>query len=258
MTRIKSVAAALCVTGLLGCGGSAEPEQAPAPESAPSIVDLADPSQPLPVEQFMRPEMSRIAPGDELEIRAYDNRDLSGIFIVPPDGKINLALIGSVGAAGKSVEELDAEITEALGSYFRNLDVTVNVLEHAPRNVFVLGQVGDPGRYAFGAGDRVIHAVALAGGMNDKARENGIALLRREPDGQDHVYRLDFSSFHEGNAPQDIYLQPSDVILVPKSRFHTITDFSIELLDVVNKALLAGLLLDDLVNIRSRTVAVTR
>lgn len=232
--------AALCM--IAGCGGTAA-LRGPA---ADGIVDLTDPSRPLPVERFLQPDPARIGPGDFLELRVLGFQELSGTFLVAQDGKINLSLIGSIQAGGKTAEELDRDITTAFATYYRNIDVAVNVNARATRDVYVLGQVARPGRFDFHTGERVLHALADGGGMIDGARENDIILMRREADGADHVYQLDFSHMHQRLAPKDIYLMPGDVVFVPKSRFKTVSEFALTFLDVLGRTSTTALVVDDL------------
>jgi polysaccharide export outer membrane protein len=182
--------------------------------------------------------------------------ELSGTFLVAQDGRINLGLIGSVMAAGKTADELDRELTAAYGAYFRNLDVAVNVNARAERWVYVFGEVSRPGRYDFRGGDRVVHALAQGGGMLATARESAVTLLRSEADGADHVYQLDFGRLHDRVVPQDITLRPGDVIFVPKSRFRTITDFAKEFLDVLGRSATTTLVLKDLSD-RTRSLTIS-
>lgn len=250
-------AAWLLAVGMLaagaGCGGSAVQR----PNAPAAVVDLSDPTQPLPAERFLLSEKALVGPGDHLEIRVLGLDELSGRFIVAPDGRINLSLIGSVQAAGKSADELDRELTTAYETWYRNMDLSVNVAARETRDVFVLGEVRLPGRFPFKSGERVFHALAMAGGMTDKGRENSVVLLRREGDG-DHAYRLDFGRVHDQLAPQDIYLQPGDLVYVPKSRFRTATDFAKELLDVLGRTATTSLVVQDLANIRERAISISR
>jgi polysaccharide export outer membrane protein len=256
------VAAALAVALVLGsgCGGSMPKTQVVPIQyvEEPAIVDLTDPSKPPPPERFAQPEGgAKIAPGDDLDLRVLGFPELSGTFLVAQDGRINLSLIGSMQAAGKSAEELDQDLTSAFSAYYRNLDLAVNVKTRAERNVYVLGQVERPGRLEFRTGERVLHALASAGGMTGSARENSIILLRREPDGRDHAYRLDFSALYTQVAPRDIYLQPSDVVFVPKSRFKTVTDFADDFLEVLSRTAATAFYVDDLSR-RARGLEVVR
>jgi protein involved in polysaccharide export with SLBB domain len=122
--------------------------------------------------------------------------------------------------------------------------------------VYVFGEVPKPGRYDFRGGDRVIHGLAQGGGMLGTARENAVILLRRESDGVDHAYQLDFGRLHDRIVPQDITLRPGDVIFVPKGRFRTVTDFAKEFLDVLGRSATTSLVLNDLSD-RTRSLTIS-
>ena len=51
------------------------------------------------------------------------------------DGKITLSLLGSVVAAGKSIDSLDVEITNGLQQYYRFADVSINVVAPYPTDI---------------------------------------------------------------------------------------------------------------------------
>ena len=237
--------AAILLGGSNGCGGAAAPRAEA--DADPGVVDLTDPKTPIPPERFLMPEVASIAPGDLIYLKALSYEDLNGQLMVANDGRINVSLLGSVQAAGLTLQQLDDSLTARYSTYFRNFDLAVVLVESAARNVYVLGQVRNPGRFAFGPGDRVVHSLVLAGGLMETARENSIILMRREPDGVDHAYRLDFARLHQALAPKDIYLQPGDLVFVPKSRFRTFTDFAKEFLDVAQRTAITALLVDDLV-----------
>ena len=76
------------------------------------------------------------------------------------------------------------------------------------------------------------------------------------PDGKEHAFRLAFNQLHSGLYPQDIYLQPGDVIFVPRSRFFTFTDYASAFLDVLSRAAVTALFIDDLVGLRTRALTV--
>lgn len=241
---------------LAGCGAP-KVVQRPAAEG-PAIVNLKNPDLEVPIERLVTAKYARIAPGDRLDIRVLNVDDLTGTFLVAPDGTVNLHLVGAMQAAGRTIQEFDDSLTVALQRYFRNIDVTVNLSERAARYVYVLGQVRNPGRYEMRAGDRVLHALGAAGGLNDDSRENGVVLLRRLPDGTDEAFRLEFHHIHNVVPPRDVLVQPDDIVFVPKGRFQTIADYAKEILEIVGRAATASLVVDDLFNIRTRTISVVQ
>jgi len=62
----------------------------------------------------------RVAPGDEILISVWKNEDLTRLVTVKGDGKISYPLIGSVQAAGLTVERLQENMQQALAPYTRS------------------------------------------------------------------------------------------------------------------------------------------
>ena len=255
--HVRALVPALACMLVAGCAGS-RPATPETPVDSPPIVNLANPDATVPLEELIKVEYARIAPGDKVDVRILSvaNTNLSGQFLVLPDGKINFPLVGTVQAAGYSVQEFDTLLSSAIGAYYRNIDVSVNVIERSDRFVYVLGQVRTSGRYEMRAGDRVLHALSAAGGLTDAARENCVVLLRRMPDGTDTAYRLEFDRLHRVVPPQDVLVQPDDIVFVPKGRVQTFTEYMSEIVGLVQSAAFTALALDDLANIRTRALAV--
>lgn len=124
----------------------------------------------------------RLAPGDELSIKVFDNDDISGEYQVDGSGTISFPLLGKVQASGLSVEQLTADLTAALDKdYLVNPKVSVEVLNFRP--IFVIGQVNAPGSYPYSAGMTVRHAVALAGGYTRRASTSSMTVIRQDASG---------------------------------------------------------------------------
>src|SRR5690606_30192353 len=61
-----------------------------------------------------------IGPEDLLEISVWREKDLQREVLVRPDGWITFPLVGPILAAGKTTQQLQAEITERLQKYIPN------------------------------------------------------------------------------------------------------------------------------------------
>jgi protein involved in polysaccharide export with SLBB domain len=113
-----------------------------------------------------------IGPQERLSIRVvirtldtYDNFDaLSGDYVVSSTGEIYLPLIGAVEASGNTTTKLAEVISDRLRTYFGTEDVgaSISVLEYRP--IYVVGDVMNPGEYAFRPEMTVLQAISLAGG----------------------------------------------------------------------------------------------
>jgi polysaccharide export outer membrane protein len=140
---------------------------------------------------------------------------------VTPEGTIQVPAIGSVLVQGLSLPELKQELDERYQQIVEGIAVTPILTRRAPRYVFVLGEVAQPGRYTLEGPTTVMHALALAGSWNVGARTSQVVILRRADDWSLMGTAVNVRAALNGNdgVPQgDIWLNDLDVVIVPKSR----------------------------------------
>lgn len=147
-----------------------------------------------------------LGPGDRIRVVVFGHEDLSGEFSVSTNGTVALPLGGAVQGAGKTPDDLEAAIADALSpDYLRDPRVSVEVLSYRP--FFILGEVKAPGSYPYVSGINVRSAVALAGGYTYRAKES-------------HVF---ITHAGAGNTRQkaqpDAPVLPGDIIEVPERFF---------------------------------------
>jgi len=164
--------------------------------------------------------------GDSLGIRVLGQAGLDERVTVGPDGRIEMAPIGSVAAAGHTISEIDATISERLAHYVRAPRVTVFVREFANLNVYVGGEVKRPGLVPLSSGMTSVMAVFAAGGFRDTGQRDQIVILRDSGAGRSKIHTLDALAVLTGSVP-DIVLEPYDVIFVPMS-FIASVDLAVE------------------------------
>jgi polysaccharide export outer membrane protein len=157
-----------------------------------------------------------IGPSDELNISVWEDKDLSGVVPVRPDGMISLPLLNDVQAAGKTPMQLMKTIVEKLTAHgMKDPIVTVTVTAIKSQFIYVLGQVGKPGTFPMIPGMTVIEAIASAGGLGQFAKQTKIE-IRRTQNGQVERLAFNYKEVMKGVHPeQDIVLKPNDTIFVP-------------------------------------------
>ena len=157
----------------------------------------------------------RIQPGDVLEISVWREETMLKQVLVRPDGGLSYPLVGEVQAAGKSVGELQALITERLSKYIPDPVVTVSTQQLSGNKIYVVGRVQRPGEFVANRYMDVVQALSVAGGMTPYAAANKIKVLRRE-NGQLTAIPFRYGEIEKGeNLEQNIILQSGDVVLVP-------------------------------------------
>ena len=149
----------------------------------------------------------RVGAGDRLAIRVMGQPDLTGVYVVDPDGNISMPLINTVPVAGLSLREMEQRITQMLrNGYLRNPAVSVQPLQLRP--FYILGEVRQAGRYAYEPGMTVANAVALARGFTERAHTGEVLLTRRTAEGM-KTYRV----------PVTTQIYPGDIIFVKERWF---------------------------------------
>ena len=157
----------------------------------------------------------RIGPQDVLDVFVWREEDLSKSVVVRPDGGISFPLAGDIQVAGKTVKNVQAEITERMKAFIPEATVTVSVGQIAGYRIYVLGKVNSPGEYVLGTYVNVSKALAIAKGLNPFAEQGAIKIVRSE-DGQQKVFNFNYADVIQGkNLQQNIVLQSGDMIMVP-------------------------------------------
>lgn len=153
-----------------------------------------------------------------LEISVYDEKELSVIVRVAPDGTITYPFIGNIHVAGLTTKELEDKLTETLGKdYIVNPQIRVFIKEYS--KVYVLGPVKNPGAYELRSGLTAVGVIAMAGGLTDLARGNGTKVIRKH-DGTTETIPVPVEHIlQSGDKAKDVTLVPDDTIAIPESTF---------------------------------------
>lgn len=157
----------------------------------------------------------RLSPEDVVDISVWKEEGLRKEVLVRPDGGISFPLVGELQAAGKTADEIRAEVVDRLKSKINDPVVSVSVLKVAGNKIYVIGRVARPGEYVAGRYIDVLQALAMAGGLTPFAAENDIRILRKHG-GMDEVFEFEYSDVRKGRKlEQNIRLQGGDVVVVP-------------------------------------------
>lgn len=123
----------------------------------------------------MRPYL--LDSGDRLRVTVFDQEGLTNVYSVDQAGYISFPLVGAVPARGHTTGQLEAMIAQQLrAGYLRDPDVSVEVDRYRP--IFVMGEVGSAGQYAYVPSMTVQKAIAAAGGFSPRAQQANVDITR--------------------------------------------------------------------------------
>ena len=175
----------------------------------------------------------RIGPQDLLEVSVFLNQDLRREVRVNTGGQISLPLVGSIQAGGKTVQELEAELSAAYGkSYLQNPQINVFIKEFTSQRVTLEGNIAKPGIYPITGKTSLLQAIAIGGGMERIASESSVVVFRVVK-GQRMAAVFDITQIRSGEAP-DPEIFGDDIVVVDKSKVKSMYRALIESLPIVN------------------------
>jgi len=120
--------------------------------------------------------------GDVLHLEVYGEPELSLDVTVDSIGFIEYPFVGKVKVEGREIESIKQEVVKKLkDGYFINPQLTLFVKTFKP--FYIQGEVNNPGSYPFEVGLTVSKAIALAGGLTERASKKKMYLTRaNDPD----------------------------------------------------------------------------
>lgn len=193
-SRSCCAAAFVALASLVGCS---KPPIAP-PPPPPEVSDYT------------------LEEGDLIEVKVFAAPELDQTMTVRPDGRISFSPLGEFEAEGKTLDELDAAISDALAQDFAAPEVTVFVQKFVNWNVYVGGEVDRPGIIPLVGPMTALMAVVHSGGFLDTAQTSNVVVLRKAEGGGMAVLTVDTRRVLKGEQP-DLLLAPYDILYVPRS-----------------------------------------
>jgi len=161
----------------------------------------------------------KLGSGDVLRVSVYQNPDLTLETRVSEAGVLSFPLLGTVRLGGLSVTQAEQLIADGLksGSFVKNPQVTIVVLQVKGNQASVLGQVNRPGRFPIEVADmRLTDLLANAGGVAANGAE--VLVLSGLRNGQPFRLEIDLPAvFAPGGRAQDVLIQNGDVLWVDRA-----------------------------------------
>lgn len=161
-----------------------------------------------------------LGPGDLIEIRVFESDKLNATVRVSSRGEVSLPLLGEVNLKGKTASEAETLIENSYKrSYIKNPHVSIFVKEHYSQRITIVGQVKSPGTYDYPSKQKILDAIALAGGLSDKAGyEVQVRRFSGMTAGSQQTVLVDLEKLiTEGKEELNIDINGGDVIFVPEA-----------------------------------------
>jgi polysaccharide export outer membrane protein len=172
-----------------------------------------------------------VGPNDVLVITVYGQPQLSGKYVVGADGTFTFPLIGEVEVGGLTLKAIEDDLRGRLArGYLKDPQVTLAVDQYRSQQIFVMGEVRQPGGLPLAGAMTLIEALARVGSTTERAGPEvvivrsahgappGPADPARAQDSQDsEVIRVNLERLQSGALSQNVALRAGDTIFVPRA-----------------------------------------
>ncbi len=163
-----------------------------------------------------------IGPGDTLNIFVWGNPEISGAYIVRPDGMLTTSLVDDIPASGRTPTELAGSIEARLAEYVRDPIVSVIVQGFVgpySEQVRVIGEAQQPMAINYRENMTLLDVMVAVGGLTDFADGNDARLIR-VVNGQQRAYGLNLGNLlRDGEIGDNVDILPGDIIIIPEAWF---------------------------------------
>jgi polysaccharide export outer membrane protein len=163
----------------------------------------------------------KLQPSDVLNITVHNQADLTTKTRVSKDGSITFPLLGSVNVSGLTIHELEQKLKKSLeANYLVNAEPVVFIEEYHSKQVSVIGEVNNPGKYEMSKEKEttLLEAIAMAGGFTKHANIDATKVIRVKNGGKESIMVKVRDIINKGDASKDIVLEPGDVVAVPEPK----------------------------------------
>jgi protein involved in polysaccharide export with SLBB domain len=149
--------------------------------------------------------------GDTLEIQLVGQQNSTDELSIKRDGSVNISEIGKVSVAGLSLESASTLIKNKITNAYIGIEAFVTLVNIRDIQVLITGNAYNPGIYTLNGNSNLLHALSMAGGVNDNGSYRRIDLIRND----EVINTIDlYDIFIDGKSGFGDRLRSGDTILV--------------------------------------------
>jgi protein involved in polysaccharide export with SLBB domain len=152
--------------------------------------------------------------GDILEIQLVGQQNSIDELSIKRDGSINISEIGKVSVVGLTLESASNLIKNKITNAYIGIEAFVTLVNIRDIQVLITGNAYNPGIYTLNGNSNLLHALSMAGGVDDTGSYRKIDLIRKD----EVIKTIDlYDIFIDGKSGFGDRLRSGDTILVRPS-----------------------------------------
>lgn len=157
-----------------------------------------------------------LGPNDVIEVAVLRHPEVSGKYILNNEGKIQYEFIGDVLLSGYTKEEAAQLLGKTLSTYIVNPQVTIKISEYNSKIVYVVGEVGRPGKIIMRGDTITVREALLEAGLPLLTAKTTQASMFTPTAGDVKRRNVDVDALlYKGDLRQNFIMKPGDTLYVP-------------------------------------------
>ena len=175
--------------------------------------------------------------------RTAGTQQITGIYLVGPDGTINLRQYGSVHVAGKTLVEVRLAIQRQLAQFFDSPEVSVDMAGYNSKVYYIITEGAGLGdnvvRVPVTGNETLLDAISQVGGLSQLSSKK-IHIARPAPGGFgcEQIMPIDWVAISRGGASGTNYqLMPGDRVFITEESLVATNNYLVKLISPVERLL---------------------
>ncbi|MBP9853813.1 MAG: polysaccharide biosynthesis/export family protein [Candidatus Omnitrophica bacterium] len=181
------------------------------PKTPPASTNAASPAIELSNSRYT------LGTNDIIDVAVLRHPEVSGQYMINNEGSIQYEFLGDVVVTGKTKDEVADELKIKLAEFIIDPEVTVKITGYNSKVVYVIGEVGSPGKI-FMRGDTITirEALLLAGLPLLTAKVEKTKLFTPSTKGAPRQKNINLDRLlYKGDLRQNLVMKPGDTLFVP-------------------------------------------
>jgi len=152
--------------------------------------------------------------GDGILVLCPQAPEITRGYPVSVDGKIIMPVFDEVFVAGLTRREIKTKITQLLSTYYKDPEVSVDVVAVASKRFFVFGESLRQGPIPYFGDMTMIDVISIVGYNPVTARVKHMKVIRSDPK-HPTVIQVNWAELLEGNSRSNIQVREDDIVYIP-------------------------------------------
>lgn len=159
-----------------------------------------------------------LGPDDVVEVTVMRHPEFSGTYPVNQEGKLQYKFVGDIQVTGMTKVQLEDKIRGIVSKFVISPEVNVTITEYKSKVFYVLGEVGQPGKYYMRSEEISVRDAVVMAGLPTQAaamRKSKI-ITPSEKGGREQMVDM-YGLLYGGDLHKNLMMRPGDFLYVPST-----------------------------------------